>query len=180
MNPLKVRLTNNNAVKEPTHKECRYMQNKNCGSTPSLLRSKEVVPNMNVHLDKENNSINLNSFNRQSEVYARLAKSNSFDQCRSLEFGKRIKTVENDDDTKRDYEDAAGSRVDEQSTVNRSGLINIENNESQILTQPARGISISSYFNGETFGLPSRTGRENLSSSREFMEEKKMKNEVLD
>jgi hypothetical protein len=68
---IKQKMVRERDAKDMQIKSNRYLQNKNCDSTPALTKLHRETHNLN----KENN---LNEFNANCKNYQDLAKSNTF------------------------------------------------------------------------------------------------------
>jgi hypothetical protein len=136
---------------------------KNCDSTPTLLKAKELI-----HCNKENN---LNHHNHQQ--HRQLNKSNEFEVLSSIDLSKRLKTAA--DDEEQLHFRAKNKRQEEEALRSSQEIFRFKQK------QPIERMGYDSVNFGEhmTFGSVSQK-RQGMMTSREFLEEKKLKNEVIE
>ena len=139
----------------------RYTLNSNYESTPALTKGWH-----SINLNKENNQ-NVNNFHLAPKEEQKFG---FYEAVKSSEFPKRLRTSANELDL--------GQFKKNKNKNNQEGLVNSQEFvrfRQKQTTEPQE----EEYYRGEhmTFGVAGRTG---LLTSREFLEDKRMKNEVID
>lgn len=135
-------------------------QNNNCESTPSLLRGSQG----NLY-NKENN-LNSHNYLPQEEM-----KFGYIDSAKSTELPKRVKTSMNDQDFGH-FKKQKGKHY----AVELGCSQDFVRFRPKLATEPQE----EPFFKGEHVTFGSVNYRNGIVTSRDFIEEKKMKNEVID
>lgn len=139
----------------------RYGAGGNCDSTPTLLKAKELI-----HCNKENN---LNHHNHQQPRL--LNKSNEFEVLTSLELPKRLKTAADEEEQ---LQFRAKNKRQQEEVRSSQEIFRFKQKQPERL-----GYDSVNFGEHMTFGSVSQR-RQGMMTSREFQEEKKLKNEVIE